>query len=354
MTRFLRAMSLALFVGATFLPAVATAEPTLAQQKEGLQRYKEGFLLHQKDREEEALLKFSEAYALTGSVDALFAMARTEQLTNRLVVAIVHFKQVASSASAKPAEAEESNLHVAEISKKLMTINVDAPPGTTLALDGAKLDPAQREVYALPGTHTIDASLDVRSVRRELNGGAGSAVTLKLFQEAAALVAPAPAANSAPPAPPEAPSALSEVAPRSPSSSDPSEAPGASLTTGRKIAIGMGAGAVVVAGVGIAFGVVAKNNENSANTIRASLSGDSACYRSASSACASLSSAASASRTEALTATILDISGGALAAAALVTWLVSGRSAKQPPRNGVFVEPFAAPRTAGIGLRGAF
>jgi hypothetical protein len=62
-----------------------------------------------------------------------------------------------------------------------------------------------------------------------------------------------------------------------------------------------------------------------------------------------LHDSSSAARSDATIATVLDVAGGALAVAAIVTWLAAAPPS-EAARTGLHIEPTLSPRMAGLHL----
>ncbi|MBL8607731.1 MAG: hypothetical protein JNL38_10440, partial [Myxococcales bacterium] len=86
------------------LSTSALAQGDDFRRKEAEERFKEGLALHERGREEEARVKFEQAYAALKRANILFSLARSEQLTGRAVEAIGHYRMYLSDPSAKDAK----------------------------------------------------------------------------------------------------------------------------------------------------------------------------------------------------------------------------------------------------------
>lgn len=169
-----------------FAPSLASAEdnPRRAQAEVLL---KEGKQLHDADKEEEALAHYRRAYELYPTSNILFAIAASEQILGRSVEAIRHYREALKSRTLHPNNVERGQEYVRDLEAKLGRLEVKAPAGTTLTIDGAPFEGSLDEPIDLePGDHAIEATWGDKRARQSVACAAGetSSVTLT-FEDAA-------------------------------------------------------------------------------------------------------------------------------------------------------------------------
>jgi hypothetical protein len=256
--------------------ALAQSEEAKAQAQ---RRYEEGLALHNRDQEEEAYTRFAQAFAVLQSPPILFNLARTEQLTGRLVEAARHFKEYLEHPDhprITPGLREKARGFLAEIEAMLGHITVEAPTGTTITLDGVAAATGTLDVQ--PGTHAIVGQLG--PVSRTLTVSCTSGQTVK-----AQLVFETPRPSS-----PALPNPSDSIAPNPLTSSVPAEtaAPPASSAgvsaAGTGVRWGLTGAAAVTLGLGIGFDVASHSEKSDALSYAASHPG--ACTNMTSPSCA--------------------------------------------------------------------
>jgi hypothetical protein len=187
-----------------------------AAKEQALRRYQEGVALHDRGEEEGAYVRFAQAYSVVQTPPILFNLARTEQLTGRLVEAASHFKEYVAHAEHPRITAElrdKARSFLAQIDGQLGHIAVEAPTGTALAVDGVGRSPGE-VLDVKPGTHTIEGTLGPERRSVTVDCAAGGTATAKLVfdtppgaipaSEAPASLPPGPVASVQPSwAPPE-------------------------------------------------------------------------------------------------------------------------------------------------------
>jgi hypothetical protein len=282
-------------------------------------------------------VRFAEANAVAQTPPILFNLARTEQLTGRLVDAARHFREYLALPSHPKVTADlrkQASTFLGDIDSKLGHVAVDAPAGSTITIDGAAGTLGTLDVQ--PGSHTIVAVLGPETRSTTVSCAAGQTVPAKLSFES--------------PSPPPPPPPIAVTAPQvTPIPSGPEEPTHTGFWTGRREAGVVVAGAGVASlVVGIALQAVRSSDASSAATILAGLS-PGECSNPNAPGCQSLDSAYNAQTRNADLSTGFLIGGGiALATgAALLLWPSSDSSK-------VSVVPVMTPRTAGLELWGDF
>lgn len=129
--------------------AFAQEDPRKAQAEPAFQ---EGLALHDRGREEEALAKFKEAYAVFPSPNVLYQIARSEQLLGRFLLAIRHYREALASPLLHPKNAQLAKGFVAEVERKLARVTITGPSGAKVEIGGATVTlPLERPVDVEPG-----------------------------------------------------------------------------------------------------------------------------------------------------------------------------------------------------------
>ena len=151
-------------------PAFAEAD---AARKEAAARFQEGLALHDANNDEEALLKFAQAYALNRSPAILFNLARSEQLSGKAVDAATHYRAVLREPEHPKITVEmraRARGYLAELVWIVAQVKIEARRDATLSMDGAPLEGAFDEAIAVaPGKHVVVARTgkDVESLAIE-------------------------------------------------------------------------------------------------------------------------------------------------------------------------------------------
>lgn len=299
---------------------------------------------------DEAIGKFLAAYRLSPRPNALFNAALTEEKIGRPADAMHHFRQLSHNPACGPVLAAQIDKHLAELGGKVAVIQLDAPAGADIAVDGGltgEKAPLPDPIDLLPGKHTIEARMNV-SASIEIDAVAGTKQTLRIGfgappaepQAAAPTQGPLLAASSTGTANAEATTRAGE---------DTGQGGPPFWNTRRVLGLsvaGLGVASLVLSAV---FESQSSSDKDKASSIRAGLS-PSSCYGpvpAAASDCASLNDAYSGqNRDEDLSRVFLGVGvGAAVAGAALFFWPQSA-----PARASV--APFPVRQGAGLALQG--
>lgn len=320
--RWLGALLLAAGLLATAPAVWASNNPAerdaLARFEEGLQRVKAGDF-------DAARLSFVEAYAVLHRPRILWNLALSEEKTGRTLEALTHFRQVAADSEAAEADRADARVHVSALSNQTGHIDVQAPAGAVVAVDGARVPdttPLSGPLDVVPGHHVVEAKLGESTASLAVDAGSG----LTVHADFSAMSAVKPPPPPPPESPPVAPSQVPDEPP-----AEPSFEPG----LGRAVAVGgLAAGAIAAVTVGAILAGKSRDERNTAAAYGAQY-GPTACATPGVAICAQWNDAVESQRRDAAWATGLYIGGGVLAAGAVVTWLVwpsgTGHSAKLVP-----------------------
>lgn len=344
-------------------------------------------------RYEEARGAFLQAYALKKHPALLLNLAQSEIRSGHPAEAARHFSAYLREApNASQLERSEAEKGLREARAKLARVQVSAPVGAEIFIDGESVGqaPIADPIDVLPGTHTVEA--------RQGGKTASTSVSVMLSRLAAATLSfdaappppappPAPAAPAAEPpaaAPPTAPPAAEpELAPtpeppKEPESSKPKEQPAApadsdeeresffSWVSHNELAyVGLGVAGVGV-GMFIGFGLAAQRaDENVASvagqirsqTAKERLNRSNVCAEPVQAgyaqACDVLSSNVDARDLDRTLATIGIVAAGIGAAATVTAYFAtSGKSSTR--RGGTHIAPVAGAGQTGLVVFGSF
>jgi len=325
----------AAFVGVMAFARAGHAQGDAAT-REATARFREGLHLHDAGQDEDARLKFAQAYAVLHTPNILFNLARSEQLTGHSLEALDHYKQYLRDGDPKITgkDRDTAKLLIAELVRKVGHVTIDAPTGAKVTVDGAGLAgeaPFADPIDVTPGKHAIVAKMGDTTKNVDVVAGEGETVSARFVFADGPLPLPTPPPVPPPPPPP---------APEPPSS-------GAKLGT----AIALGGGAAVALGVGIAFVAVASGQESHVTQLQQGNTSYS-CFQSTSTRCSQLASDVSAHKTDVGVGAGLLVGGGALALGAVGALLFWPSPRKDTAS--VWVFPAVTPAGAGLGMMGRF
>jgi hypothetical protein len=310
-------------VRSSLLAAVVAAAATLAaapaaaaderDTREAKERFEEGLARAKIGDWEGARRSFQQSIAVVPSQTALFNLALAEEKCARPVDATVHFKEYTRKFTLTDDERAQAQRHITELAAKIGHIEVQAPSGTALTLDGslnAGIAPLSEPLDVAPGHHTIEAMLSQGAKSLGVDAVAGQVAHLAFSADgtspAAAQGPPAagePASAPTPPAAQDSPAAASE------------QAATARSSTARIVTVAALGGTAIIAGaLGLYFGAQSNSDSDSVKTLQA----DPNCKA----GCAPLQSAIDSANSEHTTADGLFVTSAVLAAAAVGVWIL--------------------------------
>jgi hypothetical protein len=359
-----RTLALALLAGALILTTASVSYATdeaaeheaQARFEEGLRRVKAGDL-------EGARVSFLQAYAVLHRPRILMNLALCEEKTGHSTEALTHFKQVTRDALATDADREDAQTHAAGLAGLVGHVEVKAPAGVVLMVDGgspAGTTPLTEPLDVTPGHHVIEAKLAQGTQAVVVDVTAGQVAHIRFGQEeprpAAAARATAAATGSAT-ATAAAPGSATAAPPGSataagpanalaePGAETPSRGPGAARTVVAVSLGALGAGAIA-AGVGFAVGA-----DNAASDIQRLKRDNPSCPPSPpSGGCQQLASAAQTRADDINAARVFFVTGGVLLAGGLAAWLFWPRANS----HSIALVPLASEHQAGAIVVGRF
>jgi len=135
------------------------------RRKEADVIYSDGLRLHDLHKEAEALEKFQKAFAIYQSPNILFNVARQEQLLDRPLLAIRHYREAMKSPLLHPTNGSLGKQYVAELETKLGRVEIVGPVGLKVfVVNGPELTlPATEPIDVEPGSVMASGKLgDVR------------------------------------------------------------------------------------------------------------------------------------------------------------------------------------------------
>jgi hypothetical protein len=329
-------------------PAAAAAEPEAAASASAQAdaAFQAGLRSARAGRFEEARAAFATAYAASPDGATLWNLAIAEMKSDHPALALRHLRQYLRGANVDPAYTARAPRILEQLTAKTARIQIVAPPGTSLTIDGEKLETPLRtgeSLDVLPREHVIEGSLGERVAHMRVTPAAGEDVVVTLLEDTAPAEAEEVAAATATTTaagvggPPES------LAAPNPATASPAapERPRTFLGPARIVAVGLAAGAVASAGVGVAFGANSRDEAGHAAALRAA-NGPSGCL-SPSAACIDQREAVAAQNRNAIVERALYAGAGALLVSAAVLWFwPDGRGARSA------VTPAVGPGVAAV------
>ena len=303
------------------------------ERSEAEARFYEGTALYQKGKYDEARLKFAQAYAVLKKSSVLFNLAKTEALTGHRVEAANHFREYVKYAATGTDKAEAEK-ELAELYKLLARVEVEAPEGAAIFVDGAQLGlaPIKDPVVLNAGKHTVSAQFGEAKQEKPVDGLAGSLGRVVFTFEKPA---PAPA-----PTPTPAPNASSPGYTYTPPPPPKDDSPGADRWILPSVVGAVGLGGV---GMGIGFGLASRSASDDASAIRSA--NPRACAQRDSAQCQSATDAEDRQKRSAMLSVVgYGVGGVAVLASAYLFY----RASTTRRDAGVTVVPVVGPREAGL------
>jgi hypothetical protein len=322
-------------------PAIADERDT----REAKERFEEGLARARTGDWEGARRSFQQSMAVVHSQAALFNLALAEEKCARPVEALTHFKEYEHRYSPEGDERVQAQRHIGELSAKVGHIEVQAPSGTVLTLDGSQsagTAPLTEPLDVAPGHHTIVAKLAAGTQSLEVDAIAGQVRHLAF-----------PLGGAAQPAPPvttpgEDPlGGAPQGATPAPAPATAEQLPASGERNGaRFVAVAaIGGAALVAGGLGLYFGAQSNSDGDRVSSLQKSPT--------CKSGCADLQSAVDSANSEHVISDGLFIGAGVLAAVAVGTLALWPRT-PSASTSALRVVPVAGPTGAGVTAVGAF
>jgi hypothetical protein len=324
--------------------------------REAEARFTEG-LARVKTRDYEAArLSFAQAYAVLHRPLILWNLALAEEKATHPLDALAHFREFASES---PTDTDRANAqkHVDALLAQLGRIDVQAPPGTSLVLDGGNFTgsaPLPAPFDVMPGHHVVEAKFPSGGGKTsDVDAVAGQVAHVAFAPDAPPAAAVAAAVGSAPAAP------ASSTPATAPTDAQPSEPPPdttqahKSFWTARTTtAAVLVAGGAVAAGFGLYFGLASQHNNHVALNYKNMSTSTSTCVPpGAAPYCGTWNDAVNAQNRDAAISNALYFVGGAFVVGAAVSWFFWPK-----PKNVVsaWVAPAVGEGNMGIEAGGRF
>jgi hypothetical protein len=324
-----------------------TVREAQARFEEGLKRVKAGDF-------EAARMSFVQAYVVLHKPDILWNLALSEEKSARPLDALAHFKEFARQA---PTDADRARAqkHVDVLMAQTGHIEVQAPAGTPLLLDGTTgvgMAPLADTLDVTPGHHVIEGKLAEGTKALSVDAVAGEVARVTFLvvgpdrPVASVAVASTPAPEGSAPA--AAPSTGAPAADASARDDARGTAPAAKLVT----TTALGAGAVIAIGVGVYFGLQSRSDASTAAAYRSKEPSD-YCVNPANAGCAQWNNAVQAQNRDATASNVLYVTGAVLAVGALASWFFWPRQS-ETRGSAVWFVPAAGPSGGGVMAGGRF
>ena len=271
MRRVIRA---GLLAGGLVLSMAAVARADDRATREAQARFVEGLARVKSGDFDAARMSFTQAYAVLHKPDILWNLALSEQKSGHFVEALGHFRQLERDA-ATTADRTRAGKHVTELMAATAHVEVAAPAGSQVSVDGAAVGtaPLVDPIDVTAGPHHIEVRTAQGATKSaDADAVVGTVARVSFLQGDAS---PAPAVA---PTPTPAPAAAGGPSPTEaqPPSPQPGtgEPPPVTMTHGtfwdaRGITVVVaGSAAIVAGGLGIAFATVSSNDASTASTLR--------------------------------------------------------------------------------------
>ena len=274
--------------------------------------FNEGIALYGKKDFEGARGKFADAYAKFPSPNALFNLARTEQLLGRCSLALPHYRAYVALPENPRITAQnriEAKQRTEECNKTIGRVQIHAPPAVNVSVDGRPMPWEPGDVLEIvPGAHVVNLQMGADSKRRETQCDAGQVVTISWDDEKVIVSGgggtPEPKTRTVTSAVPPTPTI---------------------------VFLGLGAASL---GLGIGFALDSQSKQSTGEKTGP-------CAGPGDPSCAAVESMRSAQATSAALSIAFYIGAGVLAATGIVWWIVA-------PRKTIEVIPTVSPTGAGI------
>jgi hypothetical protein len=336
---------------ATF-PHAARADGAHAEQS-----FNEGVRLYDKKAYDKAADAFARAYAEDPRGKFLWNLAVAELKAGAAWPALRHLRAYKTAPDATKAHLDAIDALIESARANVGHVVIEAPSGYAVAIDGTPVGvaPLASPVDVEPGVDH-DASADQGASHLDSHVKVAGAQTASVRLEAT------PPAEAPPPTAPVAPPAQSQVTPTQHEDASANISPSGANTTRNIVVVSAGGAALVAAGLGVAYALVAVNNDaNTANAdlasvnqqaAKANVPSTSACSATPlSPGCAKLQSDLQKWQSDRNIGIGLYVTAGVLAAAAIGTFFLWPK-----PRGAeaAWFVPELAPGMAGVDFRAHF
>jgi outer membrane biosynthesis protein TonB len=350
-------------------------------------RFQEGVKFFDQKRYEEARGAFLQAYALKRHPALLLNLAQSEIRSGHPAEAARHFAgYLREATNASPLERSEAEKGLREARAKLARIQISAPAGADVLVDGESVGqaPIADPVDVTPGTHNIEARLAGKSASTTVSVLVSRLAAATITFESAPpppppVAEPPPASPTPAPTPPAEPElAPAAEPPKEPEPAKPKEEPPPAPGTEEErenffswmghtdlAYVSLGVAGVGV-GMFIGFGLAAQRADENVASVAADIRDEAANQRLTRTnvcadqvqagfqfACDTLRDNMDARDLDRTLATIGLVAAGVGVAATVTAYFVS--PGKSPARHGgTQITPIAGPHQTGLAVIGAF
>ncbi|HEX4475763.1 MAG TPA: hypothetical protein VH142_11840, partial [Polyangiaceae bacterium] len=170
--------------GLLLATSTATAQDNRAESD---RLFNEGIALYGKKDFDGARGKFADAYAKFPSPNALFNLARTEQLLGRCSLALPHYRAYVALPENPRITAQnrvEARQRTEECLKTIGRVQIHAPAAVNVSVDGRPMPWEPGDVLEVsPGAHVVTLQSGTDSKRRETQCDGGQVVTISWDDE---------------------------------------------------------------------------------------------------------------------------------------------------------------------------
>lgn len=348
--RAFRCAAAAVLVAAA--PSVAAADDKAVGEAQA--RFEEGLKRVKASDFESARMSFVQAYAVLHKPEILWNLALSEEKSGHPLDGLVHFKEFAKQA---PEEADRGRAqkHIDALMAQTGHIEVQAPAGTSLTLDGATnigTAPLAGALDVPPGHHVIEGKLTDGTKALGVEAVAGELAHVSFLVAGPDRPSPAAPVSSTLAPEPSAPPVVAASAIMPPGAPGSEETRGDNTTARLVMTTALGGGAVIAVGLGVYFGLQSRSDASTAAAFRSKYP-SSYCVNPANVDCAQWNSAVEAQNRDATVSNVLYVTGVVLAAGAIGSWFFWPRE-RETKSAGVWLVPTAGPGGGGVMAGGRF
>jgi hypothetical protein len=327
--------------------AGAIAGDEAKDAREAKERFGEGIVRAKAGDWEGARRSFQQSIAVMPSQTAAFNLALADEKCARPLEALAAFKDYTHRYTLAPNERAQATRHIADLMMKTGHLEVQAPTGALLTLDGSQnagVAPLEEPLDVVPGPHVVQAKLAHGSKSQSVEAVAGQVVRVSFPPEVEeSVAAPTLETRTSGGATSTMPAVASPARGESP-------APSTGVSAARVVTVAALGGSAIVAGLlGVYFGHQSNKDADRVPALRAANPNCTA----TSDGCQQLQDALSSAHSEHLTSDGLFVAGAALAVVAIGTWIL-WPSPAQPSAARLRIVPVAGSSAFGALAVGAF
>ncbi len=329
-----RLLSLVMLTCTLAAPAVAHADDAAVSEAQA--RFKEGLALSDRAKFEEARLKFLQAYAVVKAPSVTFNLALAEQKTGHEVDAVGHYRAFlvlsANDTRVTDAQRDKARANIGDLTKKVGQIDIDAPEGTKISVDGAPVESTRDPVPVTAGKHAIEGTYSGRVKSTSVEAKLGEITKAMLtFEEPVAAATPSP---------------------MPPVTEPPAEPPPHRTTAGWVVPVSLGI--LGVAGIATGIGMSAASQSSKDDYIAMRQKAPGLCADRNSQPCRDYDDKRSSSSTQSTVGVVGYAAGSVLLAGAVASWFLWPKSGKSAPQQGLTITPLVGLQGGGADIKLTF